>query len=53
MEGHYGAHDWVFPQPSDDLVASEFGLVAPFWETYLRHSIFEYMTTILPYHTPP
>ena len=35
MKRYSGAQDWVFYQPFDDPVASEFGPTTPFWETYL------------------
>ena len=52
MEGNYGARDWVFSHPSDDIVASKFGPTAPFWENSLRQTISEYNTTALSYSTP-
>ena len=52
MEGHSGAHDWVFYPPSDDPVASKFGPNAPFWETSLGWTISKYDTTALSYATP-
>ena len=53
MEGYSSAQDWVFSQPSDDPVASEFDLTAPFLNTSLVQTIYEYGTTTLSYVMPP
>ena len=52
IEGQPGARDWVFTDPSNDTVASEFGPMNPLWETYLGQAISEYGTTNFPYVTP-